>query len=414
MRISAGVLKLCVVAVGLCCLVAVPRVSSRRGVPSHPFRFTRSIRSGRRSPLPKNWIMEAVPVMATDYEDHIWVISRSADITPDEAMASTTPPRGDCCIAAPEILEFDTQGNVLNAWGGPGHHPGWPPGGAIHTVVVDKEHNVWISAGGRGNGIQKFTREGKFLWDFGHRAPMPAAGEPNAALPMNNQQTDVLNGGVFIFTLDEPAQEIYLVEGKRVLVYGYDGTFKRGWGGRGMPLSEITNTPTPPYDWKGGPPPDQREFAPALHCVHLSTDGLVYVCERGMNRIQVFTKQGKFVSEFLVAPNTPSRGPICNPDKFGCAAPRTTSRCLTIRDSSTCSWPMARTTGSGFTTASTGELKGSVGSPGRMAGQFFWIDAIATDSLGNIYTGEVRTGKRVQKFVLKNGDGVRRMRPLNY
>ena len=62
----------------------------------------------------------------------------------------------------------------------------------------------------------------------------------------------------------------------------------------------------------------------------------------------------------------------------------------------------------------TGELKGSVGSPGRMAGQFFWIDAIATDSLGNIYTGEVRTGKRVQKFVLKNGDGVRRMRPLNY
>jgi len=47
---------------------------------------------------------------------------------------------------------------VLNAWGGPGHHPGWPPGGAIHTVVVDKEHNVWISAAGRGNGIQKFTR----------------------------------------------------------------------------------------------------------------------------------------------------------------------------------------------------------------------------------------------------------------
>jgi len=60
----------------------------------------------------------------------------------------------------------------------------------------------------------------------------------------------------------------------------------------------------------------------------------------------------------------------------------------------------------------TGELKGSVGSPGRMAGQFYWIDAIATDSMGNIYTGEVRTGKRVQKFVLKNGDGVKRMRPL--
>ena len=232
-------------------------------------------------------------------------------------MASTTPPRGDCCVAAPEILEFDTQGNVLNAWGGPGHHPGWPPGGAIHTVVVDKGHNVWISAAGRGNGIQKFTRDGKFLWDFGHRAPMPAAGEPNTPLPQNNQATGVLNNGVFIFTLDEPTREIYLVEGKRVLVYDYEGNFKRGWGGRGMQLGEITNTPTPPYDWKGGPPPDQREFAPALHCVHISTDGLVYVCERGMNRIQVFTKQGKFVTEFQVAPNTPSRGAICNPEKFG-------------------------------------------------------------------------------------------------
>ena len=76
------------------------------------------------------------------------------------------------------------------------------------------------------------------------------------------------------------------------------GQQRAGWGGRGQPLSEITNTPTPPYDWKGGPPPDQAEFAPALHCVHISTDGLVYVCERGMNRIQVFTKQGKYVREF--------------------------------------------------------------------------------------------------------------------
>jgi hypothetical protein len=59
-------------------------------------------------------------------------------------------------------------------------------------------------------------------------------------------------------------------------------------------------------------------------------------------------------------------------------------------------------------------MVGSIGSPGRMAGQFFWIDAIATDSLGNIYTGEVNSGKRAQKFVLKNGDGVRRLRPLNY
>src|SRR5688572_11605630 len=143
-RISKLLVKVFAVAAGLSCLVAEPAGQQPRPPQgaSAPVPVYQVDPFWPKSPLPKNWIMEAVPVMATDYEDHIWVISRSADITPDEAMASTTPPRGDCCIAAPEILEFDTQGNVLNAWGGPGHHPGWPPGGAIHTVVVDKEHNV--------------------------------------------------------------------------------------------------------------------------------------------------------------------------------------------------------------------------------------------------------------------------------
>ena len=50
----------------------------------------------------------------------------------------------------------------------------------------------------------------------------------------------------------------------------------------------------------------------------------------------------------------------------------------------------------------TGEEVGQFGSPGRNAGQFYWIDVIASDSQGNIYTGEVLTGKRVQKFVRTN------------
>ena len=88
------------------------------------------------------------------------------------------------------------------------------------------------------------------------------------------------------------------------------GAFKRGWGGHGIPLSEIDNDPTPPYD-ASGPPPDQKQFAPALHCAHVSKDGLVYVCERGSDRIQVFTKQGKFVNSFFVHPSTQARGANC-------------------------------------------------------------------------------------------------------
>src|SRR5437762_5939152 len=103
-------------------------------------------------PLPNNWIIQGVPVMVTDRNDHIWVISRPRDINPDESGASTNPPRTDCCVAAPAVLEFDTEGNLLQAWGGPGYHPDWPaagvarPGaGAEHNIVVDREGSVWMS-----------------------------------------------------------------------------------------------------------------------------------------------------------------------------------------------------------------------------------------------------------------------------
>ena len=42
---------------------------------------------------------------------------------------------------------------------------------------------------------------------------------------------------------------------------------------------------------------------------------------------------------------------------------------------------------------------GSFGGNGRYAGQLHWIDSIAMDSKGNVYTGEVEDGKRIQKFV---------------
>jgi sugar lactone lactonase YvrE len=50
----------------------------------------------------------------------------------------------------------------------------------------------------------------------------------------------------------------------------------------------------------------------------------------------------------------------------------------------------------------SGMTVGSIGDNGRMAGMFHFIDAIAADSNGNIYTGEVETGKRIQKFVPVN------------
>ena len=372
-------------------------------------------------PLPNKWLMQGVPVMVTDKDDHIWVMNRPRDVNPDETGASTTPPRTDCCIAAPAVLEFDTEGNLLKGWGGPGYVPGWPaegnprPGaGAEHGIVVDREGNVWISGSARGDSIQKFSGDGKLLWDFGHRGKRPVPGEKVEPIVQNNQNTDVFPGGVFFFNLDEDAKEIYIVDAKRVLVYGYDGNFKRGWGGHGIPLSEIDNDATPPYDWKSGPPPDQKQFAPALHCVHFAPDNLVYICERGADRVQVFTKEGKFVSSFFVHPSTIARG-------MECGGPGSTvyGMCGTIYNLTFSHDPQGKyaliADGTNdkvwIQDRKTGELAGSLGDNGRMAGYFHWIDAIAMDSKGNLYTGEVDTGKRVQKFILTNGDGKTRFHP---
>jgi hypothetical protein len=374
-------------------------------------------------PLPNNWIIQGVPVMVTDRNDHIWVISRPRDINPDESGASTNPPRTDCCVAAPAVLEFDTAGNLLSSWGKPDYVDGWPaqgvarPGaGAEHAVLVDRDGNVWIDGNYRGDGIQKFSRDGKLLWDFGHREARPAAGQAPAARPMNNQNTDVIQMPVELFDLDEDARELYVVDQRRVTVYDMNtGAFKRGWGGHGLPLSEIDNNPEPPYDWKSAKtPPDVKNFVPALHCVHFAPDGTVYVCERGSDRIQAFTKQGKFVTSFFVHPSTPSRGMECGgPGSTTYGMCGTTYNLTFSHDANGQYVLVADGTNDKIWIHDrmTGELVGSIGSNGRMAGQFHWIDAIAMDSIGNLYTGEVDSGKRIQKFILTNGDGVKRPRP---
>jgi sugar lactone lactonase YvrE len=169
-------------------------------------------------------------------------------------------------------------------------------------------------------------------------------------------------------------------------------------------LSEIDNDPTPPYDISG-PPPDQKQFAPALHCVHVSRDGLVYVCERGSDRIQVFTKQGKFVTSWFVHPSTQSRGPNC-----GGIWDLKNPPCGTVYNLTLSSDPQQKYVLSADGTnnmvwifnRTDGTLAGSFGGNGRYAGQLHWIDAVATDSKGNVYTGEVEDGKRIQKFILTN------------
>ena len=345
-------------------------------------------------PLPNRWSMQQVTGIHVDHMDHVWFLNRLQDVDPKELAGEGSPAPALCCVRGPEVIELDQQGNVVNAWGGEGFHPKWPR--ALQTVIADTKGFVWISGTDAQDSILKFTRDGKLVWDFEHR-PAPEAQK----MPENNQETNTLiNKGRF--QLDEVANELYIIQQKRVLVYDAStGAFKRGWGGHGMPLSEISNNPIPGYKWTGGPPPEERNFVPDLHFVEISRDRRVYIGERGQNRVQVFTTEGKWLQDFYVSPNTPAQ-------RGGCGGVTTVkgSPCGTIYKMVISKDPMQKylfiADGHNdviwIVDRQSGKTLGHLGGHGRLAGQFFFPNAVGIDTRGNVYTGEVRNSKRIQKF----------------
>jgi hypothetical protein len=327
--------------------------------------------------LPNNWIMGQVGGMAVDRHDHIWVLQRPGLDTPDELGAAQAPPWSLCCIAAPPVLEFDAQGNLLQSWGGPGEGFDWPK--REHGIFLDNNDNVWIGgAGDTDRHLLKFKSNGKFLMQIGHPSSDPA----------NSLRTDILGRPAGI-ELDAEAHELYLADGylnKRVIVFDSEtGAFKRLWGAYGNAPNDADPGPYNPAA------PADQQFRNPVHCVHISVDGLVYVCDRVNDRVQVFTKQGKFVKEFSVRPQTLGIGSVW---QFAFSTDAHQKYLLIADGENNVIWTVRR---------EDGAVVDQTGHNGRNAGQFHWVHQIVSDSHGNLYTGEVDTGKRIQKFVLQPG-----------
>lgn len=334
--------------------------------------------------LPLNWTIQAVTGMFADKNDHIWVLNRPRDLDRTENFAMLNPPTAECCIQPPAVMEFDMEGNLLKSWGVPNSVPGWP--GSEHTIFTDKAGNVWIAGARAGDTLMKFTPDGKLISDFGHRGPVVEEAAANQQKE-DNQQTSLLLRGVAAAELDENAHEIYIADGylnKRLIVYDTEtGAFKRGWGAYGTPLNEIDNNPLPPRVPGAAP---IKSFREPVHCVHISNDGLVYVCDRGGDRVQVFTKEGKFLKEFPVATNSGNN--TAGSLNFS-ADPQ--QKYIFVADMmNSVVWIMNR---------EDGAVVGRIGHQGHLPGQFHTLHVATMDSQGNLYTGEVTTGARIQKFV---------------
>ncbi len=322
-------------------------------------------------PLPENWILGQVAGIAVDRDDHIWVVHRPSTLVDDEKGAQLNPPTTKCCKAAPPVLEFDRDGNLLRSWGGPGAGYDWPR--MEHGIFVDVEGNVWIGANDPvDHHILKFTPDGRFLMQIGKSG---STGGSNSTTQLGRPAHMVI---------DAAAGELYVADGylnRRVIVLdARTGAYKRHWGAYGKVPSDEKQ---PAYNPKA---PLSLQFANPVHCVRLSSDGLVYVCDRTNDRIQVFRKDGTFVKEFRVEPQTMQNGSVWDlvlsedrGQRYIFIADGANNQIVTL----------ARDDGTVLT---------SWGRAGRMAGQFKWVHNIAIDSKGNLYTAEVGFGRRAQKF----------------
>ena len=326
-------------------------------------------------PLPNHWLLGSTIGVDADAQDHIWIIHRASTLARNETPVLADPPFAEeCCVPAPPILEFDPEGNLVGHWGGPGDGYDWPV--SNHGITIDRMDNVWIGGNGEGDShALKFTRGGEFLLQVG------VAGRDPDSLSLDSF------GRIAKISFDAEANEMYFADGygnKRVAVVDADtGEVKRFWGAYGNePDDSYSQRYTP-----GGEPPQQ--FASPVHCAEVSDSGLIYVCDRAQDRIQVFQKDGTFVDEMFVLPNTTGSGSAwdiafsSDPNQSYIYLADGVNQRVHIIDRENL------------------EHLTSFGDGGRQPGQFFGAHSITVDSQGNIYTTETYEGKRLQKFVYK-------------
>jgi hypothetical protein len=335
-------------------------------------------------PLPNHWILGSAVGVGVDSRDHVFIIHRGNGNARTELGAAQDPPSSECCIPAPPILEFDPEGNLVNHWGGPGDGYDWPA--SNHGITIDHMDNVWIGGNDDADAhLLKFTRDGRFLFQIGEPRRM-RADSSSLEPPVDSNSTDYF-GGVAKISFDASTNEAYISDGydnRRVAVLDAGtGEFKRYWGAYG---NRPDDSDPGPYDPDA---PPIQQFRTPVHCAEPSNDGLVYVCDRPNDRIQVFRTDGTFVKEAFIAPRTLGDGSVWDiafsrdpEQRFIYLADGKNMKVYIIERESL-------------------ETLTSFGDGGRQPGLFFAVHSIATDSQGNIYTTETYEGKRVQKFVYR-------------
>lgn len=376
-------------------------------------------------PLPNKWKIGGVMGISIMADNSVWVYNRPNDLTYLELGAETTPPRAACCVRPPSMIHFDPQGNVIGSFVAP----------QGHGMATDTRGFAYLGQ----DTVRKYeTRTGKMVAEV-PRAPDDENGGPNrpSSLPQVTPgqggrgpiagflpappgetgargrggrgnadpaaqaaarkafyakyppTTPMIVGGIEEVRLDEARRELYAADsylGGRIMVFDLDTfAFKRGWGAYGKPLSEISTDDAAHVYTPGGPAP--KDFVGHV-TLALSNDGFVYAADRRADRVDVTTREGKFVKSFMIAPMTPSERGAAGGVAFSADKEQ---RYLIISDMANSHvW---------FLNRADGKILGNFGTMGDQGGLFYGLHMVEVDSRNYIYTGEVFAGQRVQRFV---------------
>lgn len=189
----------------------------------------------------------------------VWAVDRCSTGTTPGCVGSTANP----------VHLFDASGKEVRSFGA-GLFV-WP-----HGIHVDRDGNVWVAdsgpgAAGKGSVVIKFSPEGRVLMTLGK--PGVSGNPPEAVTEPTDVLTDPANGDVYVAESHSNVAGPNLVG--RISVFDRNGKFLRMIGRTGTGPGEF-RTP---------------------HALEFDSQGRLIVADRHNHRVQILTKEGKFIAE---------------------------------------------------------------------------------------------------------------------
>lgn len=314
-------------------------------------------------PLPEKWMFGPVGAVCVDAQDHVLVLNRQG----------AAPINLDAAQKAPAVIEFDEAGNVVNTWKDGVFPP--PLVNSFHSCHFDADNNVWILSTQSGIA-QKFSHDGRtLLLQLGKSGVVDSSDGTAKGKPLNSDTVQFFAPADV--SVDRHNGDIYVDDGdgtgnRRIAVMDRAGKFLRQWQ---------------PQDMK------------TIHCMALANDGLVYLCNRPDNRVQVYDTMGNFKRNIDIpwtplTPLDPNDTARKRSGAGGSAVSVTLSRDAAQR------WLYVNNQNNSqidVVDRQAGTVVSSFGRAGHYAGQFDLPLNIAVDSKGTVYVTE-NTGQRIQRF----------------